>query len=142
MTQEQNHRRPLAPGEIRAHQVGAEVFRVMHVMNGGMVQASVSGNGMATRVLTTALFESDAVRAYADAIEQAESDAIDADEDYAAPSFIASASGELVTPGAEPTGLADRAATVSAVAALLAGRDSGVSSAIGVAIMDLLRGKS
>jgi hypothetical protein len=75
MTESQtpNHRRPLAPGEIRTHTVGAQHFQVMHVMNGGMTQARVTEIGQPSRVLKTAAFASVAVRAYAEAIEQAES---------------------------------------------------------------------
>ena len=89
-TQNINHRAPLKPGEIRTHQVGAQVFQVMHIAGGSFAQASVAGNGMATRVLRTDRFADVAVRAYADAIEQAESDAIDALDDADGPSFDAS----------------------------------------------------
>jgi hypothetical protein len=74
-----NHRAPLAPGEIRSHVVGNRAFQVMHVAGGSYTQASYrDGVDGPTKVLGTHMFERDAVNAYADAIEQAESDAIDA----------------------------------------------------------------
>jgi hypothetical protein len=79
-TQPTSHRRPLAPGEIRSHRVGAQTFAVMHVAGGSYTQACVMPVGGPTRVLATERFEQDAVNAYADAIEQAESDALDAME--------------------------------------------------------------
>ena len=107
MTETQNpqaidHRAPLKPGEIRTHRVGAQVFQVMHIAGGSFAQASVAGNGMATRVLRTDRFADVAVRAYADAIEQAESDAIDALDDADGSMFIGSASGALIDPEATP----------------------------------------
>lgn len=89
-TQNINHCKPLAPGEIRTHAVGAETFRVMHVAGGSFTQAAVLPATGPTRVLATDRFESVAVRAYADAIEQAESDAIDALDDADGPCFTAS----------------------------------------------------
>jgi hypothetical protein len=73
-----NHRAPLAPGEIRTHRVGARVFKVMHVSGGSFTQASVRPDGEPATVLLTDMSTRAAVNAYADAIEQAESDAIDA----------------------------------------------------------------
>lgn len=77
MTETTNHRAPLAPGEIRTRTVGNRTFRVMHVAGGSFTQASVSDPTWlgASQVLATNRFESFAVAAYADAIEQAESDA-------------------------------------------------------------------
>lgn len=77
MTQDQ-HRRPLAPGEIRSYVVGDRAFRVMHVAGGSFTQVTArDGIDGATRVLATCRFGDAAVRAYAEAIEQAESDAIE-----------------------------------------------------------------
>lgn len=76
MTETQNirHDAPLKPGEIRTHTVGDVDFAVMHAANGSFTQATVRDeNG--GRVLATEVFEDRAIRAYADAIEQAESDA-------------------------------------------------------------------
>jgi hypothetical protein len=72
-----NHRAPLVPGEIRTHTVGLQIFQVMHVSGGSYTQATVRELAQPSRVIATERFESDAVNAYADAIEQAESDAID-----------------------------------------------------------------
>jgi hypothetical protein len=84
-TQNPDHRRPLAPGEIRTHTVGNRTFKVMHVAGGNFTQASYQLGVHPTQVITTEMFEQDAVRAYADAIEQAESDAADADREDEAP---------------------------------------------------------
>lgn len=71
-----DHRAPLAPGEIRSQWVGNQFFQVMHIAGGSFTQATVRTSGPdRPRVLATEMFESDAVRAYADAIEQAEDDA-------------------------------------------------------------------
>jgi hypothetical protein len=66
-----NHRAPLAPGEIRTHQVGAQKFTVMHVAGGSYTQASVRESGRPSRVLHTGR-EDIAVSRYADAIAEAE----------------------------------------------------------------------
>ncbi|MET0426642.1 MAG: hypothetical protein ABW046_22435 [Actinoplanes sp.] len=100
MTETPNHRAPLAPGEIRTHVVGDRAFQVMHVAGGSFTQASVRGKGPST-VLATSRFETVAVNVYANAIEQAESDAVDALDDADEVPFFA-ADGSLVTPGAEP----------------------------------------
>lgn len=91
MTETQiNHRKPLAPGEIRSHVVGNRGFLVMHTGNGAFAQASYrDGVDGPTRVLATDRFADVAVRAYADAIAQAESDAVDALDDADGPSFTA-----------------------------------------------------
>jgi hypothetical protein len=193
MTETQNpHRRPLAPGEIRTHEVAGEIFQVMHTGNGAFTQATRNSDHAGRGVIKTSSQDQDAVDAYADAIEQAESDQIDGDEDP-------DASGSLVAPGTlhpttsyaartqmlgrvqrdtpaptltddlttvllalredsptvrsvsdalyaldrisamVPSVATNRDATVSAVAALLARKDSGVSTATGLAIMELLR---
>lgn len=81
-----NHRAPLARGEIRTHTVGTpdtpggwRTFKVMHVAGGSFTQASVSRFGKPTEVISTDPDARVAVNAYADAIEQAESDALDTD---------------------------------------------------------------
>lgn len=79
-TQPTSHRRPLAPGEIRMHKVGAVTFTVMHVAGGSFTQACAHEADQRSRVLKTDTDDRIAVNAYADAIEQAESDAIDAME--------------------------------------------------------------
>lgn len=79
------HAKPLQPGEIRTHTVGGRTFQVMHIMNGGMTQASVREDGQPSRVICTDRFDSVAVRAYAEAIEQAEADYADADREDDAP---------------------------------------------------------
>ena len=82
---------PLAPGEIRTYVVGNRAFRVMHVAGGSFTQASFrEGVDGPSVVLATDRFADVAVRAYAEAIEQAESDAIDALDDADGPSFDAS----------------------------------------------------
>lgn len=98
MTQS-GHRAPLAPGEIRTAIVGDRTFQVMHVAGGSYTQASVRRNGWSPVVLKTDPSSYVAVHAYADAVEQAESDAIEGDD---APQFIGAASGELVVPGLAP----------------------------------------
>lgn len=85
-----NHRAPLAPGEIRMHEVGERKFTVMHVAGGSYVQACEHGADKPSRVLKTSQWGYEAIDAYADAIEQAESDAIDALDDADGPSFDAS----------------------------------------------------
>lgn len=68
----EDHRAPLAPGEIRTHVVGDRAFRVMHTGNGSFAQASYrDGVDGATQVLHTGR-EDIALARYADAIEQAE----------------------------------------------------------------------
>jgi hypothetical protein len=91
MTETQtNHRAPLAPGEIRTHTVGDRTFQVMHTGRGMNTKATYrDGVDGVTQVLCTG-YEFRAVRAYADAIEQAESDAIDALDDADGMSFDAS----------------------------------------------------
>lgn len=100
MTETQNtspdHRRPLAPGELRAQWVGNQLFTVMHVAGGSYTQASVRESGKPTRVLATERFESDAVAVYAYAIECAEADALDDADDA---QYISPATGELAVPG-------------------------------------------
>jgi hypothetical protein len=97
MTQSE-HRSPLAPGEIRTHIVGDRAFQVMHVAGGSFTQASVRGKGPST-VLCTDVAAAVAVKAYADAIEQAESDRIDAlegdDEAEDASLLLATIRGQL-----------------------------------------------
>lgn len=82
------HARPLQPGEIRTHTVGARIFQVMHVAGGSYTQASVRQIGCAATVLCTNRFEQEAVTAYADAIMQAEMDILDADEEFASREFV------------------------------------------------------
>lgn len=74
MTQEKSHRSPLAPGEIRTHVVGDRAFQVMHVAGGSFTQASVNTAPYGRTVLCTDTSADVAVKAYADAIEQAESE--------------------------------------------------------------------
>lgn len=111
MTETQNprpdHRAPLAPGEIRTHTVGAQRFQVMHVAGGSFTQASYRDTGGFATVIATERFEDAAVRAYADAIEQAESDAIDELDDADGSMFISSSTGELIDPQATPAPDAD-----------------------------------
>ena len=72
MTQdERRHRAPLAPGEVRTHEVDGAVFRVMHTGGGSFTQ--VTRNGV---VLTTSAIEDLAVGTYANAIALAESEAM------------------------------------------------------------------
>jgi hypothetical protein len=113
MTETQtNHRAPLTPGEIRIHWIGDTSYQVMHVAGGSFTQASVREHGQPSRVLKTDTSAAVAVRAYADAIEQAESDRIDALDDADGPSYDASgayldgeALGEML-PTPEPGSLA------------------------------------
>lgn len=111
MTETQNprpdHRAPLAPGEIRTHTVGLRTFTVMHVAGGSFTQATSHVVGGGARVICTEVFESNAVRAYADAIEQAESDAIDELDEADGSMFISSSTGELIDPQAGPAPDAD-----------------------------------
>lgn len=90
------HRAPLAPGEIRAHTVGTRTFQVMHVSGGSFTQATVREAGGGATVLATDPFADRAVRAYADAIEQAESDAADAMEDDDTPEPLTAESEEAL----------------------------------------------
>lgn len=95
------HRKPLAPGEIRRHTVGEATFQVMHVAGGSFTQATVRTPGQPTSVLCTDTNTAVAVKAYADAVEaaeQAESDRIDALDDADATAFIGASSGRLVEP--------------------------------------------
>lgn len=85
-----NHRAPLAPGEIRMHEVGGRKFTVMHVAGGSCVQACEHGADKPSRVLKTSQWGYEAIDAYADAIEQAESDATDALDDADGMSYDAS----------------------------------------------------
>jgi hypothetical protein len=110
------HMKPLAPGEIRQYTVGNpdtrggwQAFKVMHVAGGSFTQASVSRFGRPTQVLCTDTDSAVAVRAYAEAIEQAESDRIDALDDADDVAFIDSASGELIEPDSAPALKVDRA---------------------------------
>lgn len=91
-----NHRAPLAPGEIRSHQVGAQKFTVMHVAGGSFTQATVRPSSVPFKVLKTSAYEQEAVNAYADAIEQAESDAIDAMEGDDTPEPLTAESAEAL----------------------------------------------
>jgi hypothetical protein len=104
------HEKPLTPGEIRTHTIGRTDFTVMHVAGGSFTQARSCDDSGST-ILATDRFESVAVRAYADAIEQAESDRIDALDDADDVAFIDSASGELIEPDSVPA-LADDVAAL------------------------------
>ena len=107
-TQTPNHRAPLAPGEIRTHTVGLRTFTVMHVAGGSFTQASCrTGIDRPSRVLLTSMDDRSAVEAYADAIEQAESDAIDELDEADGSMFISSSTGELIDPQAGPAPDAD-----------------------------------
>lgn len=110
------HEKPLTPGEIRRHTVGDpdtkggwQAFKVMHVAGGSFTQASVSRFGRPTQVLCTDTDSRVAVRAYAEAIEQAESDRIDALDDADDVAFVDSASGELIEPDSVPALKVDKA---------------------------------
>lgn len=103
-----DHRAPLAPGEIRTHTVGLRTFTVMHVAGGSFTQASCrTGIDGPSRVLLTSMDDRSAVEAYADAIEQAESDAIDELDEADGSMFISSSTGELIDPQAGPAPDAD-----------------------------------
>lgn len=90
------HDYPLLPGEVRSHTVGRTTFTVMHAMGGSFVQATASALGEASRVLHTSASETAALRAYREAVEQAESDAVDALDDADDVQHFA-ADGSLVT---------------------------------------------
>lgn len=79
------HAKPLSPGEIRMARVGRVIFKVMHIAGGSFTQAIALRPDAPTEVIATEMFEQDAVRAYAEAIEQAEADHADADREDDAP---------------------------------------------------------
>lgn len=114
-TQSIRHDAPLKQGEIRTHTVGAQTFRVMHVAGGSFTQVAARNVGENTRVLCTDRFESAAVRAYADAIAQAESDRIDALDDADGVAFIGASSGKLVEPTSSPAESTDNAGELAMV---------------------------